>query len=69
MGSILQSHICGIDPIFVFGTLFFYRFFFSLGYLFIFVMEESALSLVILNGYVYPVKKEDVSDLVENYAD
>jgi hypothetical protein len=32
-------------------------------------MEESALSLVILNGYVYPVKKEDVSDLVENYAD
>lgn len=30
-------------------------------------MNESELSLVILDGFVYAVKKDEVNDLVEDY--
>ena len=30
---------------------------------------DSELTLVILNGFVYPVKQEEVDDLIENYSD
>ena len=32
-------------------------------------MEDSVLSLVILNGFVYPVRKDEVEDLIENFSD
>jgi len=33
------------------------------------IMDNSVLSLVILNGFVYPVRKDEVEDLIENYSD
>lgn len=30
---------------------------------------ESELALVILNGFVYPVKTDEVEDLIDNFAD
>jgi hypothetical protein len=32
-------------------------------------MDNSSLSLVILNGFVYPVRKDEVEDLIENFSD
>lgn len=31
-------------------------------------MQDSALVLVILNGQVYPVKRDQVEDLIEDFA-
>ena len=33
------------------------------------LMEDSTLVLLSLGGFVYPVKKDEVEDFLENYSD